>query len=197
MIGSLLSNYSITKNDFFLKYLKEDLSDFGSEELSSFLKDGYQSGDPYITKMATLFNSIYTHKMQCFFLTSRTFYKLLVNDPNNKYNSLSGLEYKILIKLMVDKTGHFECLRKPYHGRAGVFKLVQPQLVNTLYKLHDQELEDLKGTNWFAEREKDILKIYDSESKSKTVAEKSPADLRREMDRQIAEWKKQGGSDVG
>lgn len=105
--------------------------------------------------MTTLFNSIFTHHSQTFMLTRRSFYWLVKKDPNVNSNSLSGQEYSAMISKMLS-SGDFIYLREPVGRKAGVLKVVNPDIVQTLYRLH--------GKEWFDMQEQKVCDYYDNKT---------------------------------
>lgn len=152
-LSDIFENYNITIQDCFLKQTTKNIESFEIDEVVDALKKGYSNKDPNCVKMATLFNSIFTHHAQTFMLTRRSLCDIIKNDENSTYCNINSTEYKLMLSLMI-KSEHFQCLRLPKGRRAGVYKVVQPDLVKNLHKLHNIE--------WFQLQEKKVCEYYDS-----------------------------------
>lgn len=148
----LYRDYDITLNDCLLKHTTSDINDFQIKEVTESLDYAYNSKDPNQTKIATLMNAIFTHHAQTFMLTRRSFGELIKNDENSSYKSINGMEYKLILRLMLSNK-HFDCLRKPAGRKAGVYKAIHPDLVSALHKLHSKE--------WFDLQEQKVCGYYD------------------------------------
>lgn len=144
--------YNITLNDCLLKELTSDVNDFELSEVGTFLRYGYSSNDPNESKIVTLINAIFTHHSQTFMLTKKSYVDLIEKDTNSKYKSLNSLEYKNLIRIMLT-SGHFERIREPIGRKAGVYKLVCPDILDVLHKLHSAE--------FFKMQEEKVTAYYD------------------------------------
>lgn len=162
--------YKITLHDCLLKQITQDIQDFELKEVIEVLEYSYKSKDPNEKRMATLFNAIFTHHSQTFLLTKAAFRDLIKNDNNSPYSNISGTEYGTILSIML-KVGHFTCLRPSTGSKAGVYKLVHPDFVDALYKLHSKE--------WFDVQEQKVLDYYDSTEKQDKPT-KSIGDLMRE-----------------
>jgi hypothetical protein len=155
-LSDLLKDYRYTTNDCLLKETTEDLNSYGIPEFTQMLKDGYSSKDSYEVRMVSVLNSIFTHHAQTFLLTKKSLTELLEQDIYVKKKSINTATYKCFMN-MLNNNGHFECLRKPSNNKSGVYKLIQKDLVENLYKLHSAE--------WFKSQEQKVIDYYDETNK--------------------------------
>jgi len=155
-LSDLLKKYKFTTNDCLLKETTEDLDSYGIPEFTQMLRDGYGSKDSYEVRMVSVFNSIFTHHAQTFLLTKKSLAELLKQDQHVKVKSVNTQSYKCFMRIL-NNCGSFECLRKPTNNKSGVYKLVEPELVENLYKLHSAE--------WFRNQEQKVIEYYDETNK--------------------------------
>lgn len=178
----MLEEYQVQYHDFLLKYTTSDLDSFRIKEIGDNLKILYKHPDPNIKRMSTIMNAIYTHRMQAFMITKRSLVELLKNDPNQHYNSASGSDWGAVRDAM-KKLGHFEEIREPKNGKAGVYKLVYQPAIDVLYELHDLHVDSNKAANWFPHMESKLLEYWESESEP----EKQPVKKTKEQTRAAIE----------
>jgi hypothetical protein len=151
-IKGFFKDFDSGLHDCLLKNITQDIQSFVLTDVIDSLVDAYHSDSPNYIRMATLMNSIFTHHAQTFMLTRRSFNDLIKLDTNSEYDGINGVEYGVLLKLMIN-TSHFKCLRKPSGNRAGVYKIVHLGIVEALYSLHSKE--------WFELQEKKVCEYYD------------------------------------
>lgn len=159
----MLEEYKVQYHDFLLKYVTEDLEDFKLPEIGKDLKALYEYKDPNISRMTSIINAIYTHRMQTFMLTARSLEKLLKADSNQKYKSVSGSIWGSVRDAMKE-LGHFEEVREPTNGKAGVYKLIYQPAVDKLYELHDLHVDSNKSIHWFPQMESKLLGYWDNDN---------------------------------
>lgn len=157
----MLESYRLQYHDFLLKHVTQDIDNFPNDEVRNTLKYGYNSDCPVVARMTTLMNSIFTHRMQAFMVTQRSFELILKEDTNNIYNSMSGGIWASIRDAMISQ-GHFSLLREPTKGKAGVYKLVEPEAVDILHQLHDIHVNSNKSDKWFPHMEKKLLEYWDT-----------------------------------
>ena len=176
-INSFFKKYQITISDCFLKNTTKDIEEFKSKELIYLFKNGYNNGDPNILRLTTVLNGVFTHHAQTFMITRRILSGLIKNDNNSPYNQINGIDYKFLLSLMI-KNNDFICLRPSTNKKAGVYKLVNEELVQELYKLHSAE--------WFGIQEQKVCEFHDENINENNKKEKSKIEKTKEK------WRKQG-----
>ena len=113
-------------------------------------------------------NAVYTHRIQTFMLTRRSLVNLIKNDPNQSYNNASGSEWGSVRDAMID-LGHFQELRKPKNGKAGVYKMIYKGAVEKLYELHDIHVDSNKSEVWFPHMEEKLIEYWDGKTEEKEV----------------------------
>lgn len=123
------------------------------KEVQKILKFLYGSVDQNLkNRMGTIMNAIFTQNLQTFLLSKRTLYKLFLADSESKYKSLSSREYSLLLARLTN-SGLFETLRYPTINQAGVYKLINPEMVAII--------ESNIGRKLLALQEKNVVDFYD------------------------------------
>lgn len=160
----MLQDYKVQYHDFLLKHITTDLDSFAIQEIGDNLKVLYRDLDPNTARMTSIMNAIFTHRMQTFMITKRSLVNIIKNDPNQRYNSASGSNWGAIRDAMKD-LGHFQELREPKNGKAGIYKLVYQPAVDILYELHDLHVDSNKSTNWFPHMEQKLIEYWDANEK--------------------------------
>jgi len=166
IMNKIMQKFSITLNDFMLNEYTEDVEDFQITEIVNLFKDCYSSKDPGILRATTILNAIFTHRTLTFMVTRRQYNKILNSDVNHTKKNLSGSVYGLFIESL-KTNGMLKELREPSTGKAGVYKLIDPDLVKMLKKLHIKEVteafDDMMDFDKIqAEKEEKVLAYYDS-----------------------------------
>lgn len=193
-MNKIMQRFSITLNDFMLNEVTENVEDFRTDKIISLFKDCYCSSDPGILRATTLLNSIFTHRTLTFMVTKRQYNKILNNDVNHSKKEISGTIYNLFME-NVTKNGMIEQLRKPTHGKAGVYKLVDPDMISMLKELHVLEVteafdEMMNFDKIQDKKEEDVLAYYDSKQiKPKMTKEERKAEMRKELDKKFKKEK--------
>lgn len=130
-LDDIYNDFNATIHDCFLKKVTENLDSFEDPEIANFIKAGYNKDDPNALRMATIFNSIFTHQTTTFMITRSTASNLFEEDTHSKYNSCNSESYKILISYMIN-SGNFVCLEEQVGKKSGVYELVCKPLVDKL-----------------------------------------------------------------
>jgi hypothetical protein len=118
-----------------------------------------------VKKITTVINAVFTQKRQTFML-SRDFCVDLIKNDQNHGLSLGNKEYSKLL-FNITNCGLFEKLKEPTNRKAGVYKLVEPQLVLELHKLAAKE--------FFQAQEELVLDYYENITKTITDKTTTPA----------------------
>jgi hypothetical protein len=182
----ILQRFSITHNDFMLNEFTEDINDFQIDEIVFLLRDGYGSKDPGIRRTSTILNAIFTHRTLTFMVTRNQYNKILRRDPNHEKKDMSGSVYGLFIESL-KTNGLINELRKPKPGKAGVYKIVDPDITRYIKKLHAKEVteafdEMMNFDKIQSDKEKRILDFYDSiEAKEKKTKQERISDIERIM----------------
>jgi len=155
-LKDLIKDYDFTINDCLLKETTKDLADFKLEEVKDCLTDMYKHPSPLTRRMASVFNSIFTHHAQTFLLTKKSLIDLLNQDDLQDKKNISGQDYKLFI-FKLTNNGHFDVLRRPTGNKSGVYKLVQKDFVKQLHNLH--------SADWFDNQEQKVVDYYDEVGK--------------------------------
>ena len=103
-------------------------------------------------RMATILNAIFTQNLRTFMISRRTLVDLFKNDEQSKFKNLSSNDYALLLA-KITNSNMFQVLRKPTAKKAGVYKLIAPDLVEILFKRVAEEV--------FEVQEKYVLSYYD------------------------------------
>ena len=127
------------------------------KDLSKYIRSLYNSSSNEL-RLATILNSIFHQNLQTFMFSRDTLIELYKIDTMNSYRSLSNAHYKFLLE-RITNCKEFEVLRQPTSNKAGVYKLVEPKLVNLLHKNFSK--------NFFEAQEKFALDYYDKDRKNK------------------------------
>jgi len=122
------------------------------------LEDMYNSDNKIWTRLATILNAVFTSKRLVFILSRKILMELIKEDINSKYSSIGTVEYKELIFKLANG-GFFERLREPKPGKAGVYKIIEPEIV--------EELHIISSKEYFEAQEINALQIYDRLGKKK------------------------------
>jgi hypothetical protein len=133
----------------------------------------YENPDTTFKRLVSIFNSIFTQRMQTFMLSRNSAIKLIKEDPNHEL-SLSPNEYNHFLKI-ITQGGYFQVLKTHTKKKAGVYKLVHPELV--------KELRNLAAKEYFEAQEQAVLAYYDKDlesKKTKPLSGKELADKIRE-----------------
>jgi hypothetical protein len=159
-IKEIYEKYNTSLEDCFLKETSK-VDDF-EKEIGELLKQMYSHPNPNIIRMATIFNSILTHRHQTFMISRRILVKLFASETNSCYKSINDREYNILIYKML-KHGDFIRLREPSNEtpnnlKAGVYKTIEPDIIRILHTLH--------GVDYFKLQEEAVIKLYDEPNKN-------------------------------
>lgn len=139
-MNELMDMLSTKQDDFFLKFLTKDLKKFESKELVRQLKLGYESEDSNIVRSSTLFNALFTQRTLVFSITTRSFAKLVANDKLSRYKNCAGSEYKLMLKKIIN-SGFVKRLREPKNGKAGLYEVVQPSLIEFMKEIYTNDVE--------------------------------------------------------
>jgi len=186
MKNRILQRFSITHNDFMLNEFTEVVDDFQIDEIICLLKDGYGSKDPGILRTCTMLNAIFTHRTLTFMVTRSQYNKILRKDPNHEKKDMSGSVYGLFIESL-KSNGLIDELRKPKPGKAGVYKIVDPDIKKYIKKLHMKEVteafdEMMNFDKIQSDKEIRILEYYDSaEVKEKKTKEQSIEEIENIM----------------
>lgn len=86
-------------------------------------------------------------------ISKRKLVTLFKNDKNTSYKNIGTKDYKVFLA-KITNSGMFEVLRKPGPKQAGVYKLINKDIVNLL--------TTLVGEKILEKQEKYILNYYDS-----------------------------------
>lgn len=146
-------------DELFLKKTTK-LDEFKNEEIKQHLEPLYKAGfnETMKHRLGTIMNSIFTQENQTFLMSRDSTALLFEGDLDSKYKSCSNSDYKHLLKTITN-ISLFETLRIPVGRKAGVYKLVAPELVDTLYRL--------VGRKALEEQERKALEYYDGTDKPK------------------------------
>lgn len=148
------------KNDCFLKSLKT-LSEYKKEAEKSNSPEAYEAlnflysnkDEKILHRLATIINACLTQNTQTFCLSYRSLQILFTKDTDSQYKNLSSYDYRLLL-VNITNCDLFEKLREPTGKRAGVYRLVEPELVAILQKQVGKKYLELK--------EKKVLEFYES-----------------------------------
>lgn len=141
MTKNLFDILATTKNDYLLKEITLDIEEFKSKGLLEALKAGYNSKDPSILRNSTLFNSAFTHRSLVFLMTNRSFESLVKSDKLNKQDSCNSTAFRDMVRTLI-RRGFVVQLRKGKTGKAGLFEIVQPDLVNYMKQIYIQDVTE-------------------------------------------------------
>lgn len=146
-INKILNDFNSTISDCFLKKVTGDLKDFNDDGFVQVLSAMYDHKDSNNRRMATIFNSIFTHQTTTFMLTYSTAKILFEEDRNlgnTKYGSLNSKEYKLLICKMLE-SGYFKEIEKQIGRKSAVYELTEKTFVQALtYKCGSDTLKAKK-----------------------------------------------------
>jgi len=193
-MNKIMQRFSITLNDYMLNELTDNVEDFRIDKIINLFKDCYSSSDPGIIRATTILNAIFTHRTLTFMVTKRQYNKLFANDTTHTKKSLNGNVYGIFIESL-KTNGMIDELREPTNGKAGVYKLVDPDLVSMVRELHILEVTEaydelMNFEKIQAQKEEKVLNYYDSkEIKPAKTKEDIKAAIRKGL-----EEKARGGS---
>jgi hypothetical protein len=112
----------------------------------------YETPDTTFKRITSILNAIFTQRMQTFMLSRTSVIKLIKEDPNHDL-SLSPNEYNHLLKV-ISQRSYFEVLRPHTKKKAGVYKLIEPELT--------KELHRLAASEYFEAQEKNVLAFYET-----------------------------------
>lgn len=191
-MNKIMQRFSITLNDFMLNEMTDNVEDFRIPKIIDLFKDCYSSSDPGILRATTILNAIFTHRTLTFMVTKRQYNKLLTNDINHTKKNLSGSVYGLFIE-NIKKNGMIQELRKPTNGKAGVYKLIDPDLVSMVRELHQLEVTEaynelMNFDKIQAQKEEKVLEYYDNkEVKPVLTKEERKAKIREGLEQKIKE----------
>lgn len=143
----------------------------------------YENPDTLCKRMSTVFNAIFTQRMQVFMLSRNSTIKLIKEDLNHDL-SLSPSEYKFFLKA-ISNCGYFQVLREHTQKKAGVYKLIEPDMVKELHRLAAKE--------YFEEQEKHVLSFFENDRKVKQLMGKDnsfipdPKNYKSKLSKAVAE----------
>jgi hypothetical protein len=140
------------QDDFFLK--RTQPLDDHDLEIKKML-DIYYNQKGLQHRLATLLNSIFTQQTQTFLFSRKHAVELFKQDDLSKYRTVSHKDYSLLLAIITNSPDDFQVLRKPTNNKAGVYKLIEPQLVDVLIKL--------VGKKMLEAQEKKALDYYDQD----------------------------------
>lgn len=187
-MNKIMQRFSITLNDFMLNEITENIENFRTERIVNLFKDCYSSSDPGILRAATMLNSIFTHRTLTFMVTKRRYNKLLADDINHTKKEVSGTIYNLFME-NVTKNGMIKQLRTPTNGKAGVYKLIDPDMISMMKELHVLEVteafdEMMNFDKIQSQKEESVLDYYDSKD---IKPKKSKEDIKNEIRNKINE----------
>lgn len=176
---------TVVDYDCFIKEIGS-LSDFNTET-QEVLKFLYSSTGNQL-RMATIINSIFHQNLQTFMFSKPILNKLYEKDNNISLNSLNTHQYKAFFENF-KSCGVFVVLRESTNNRAGVYKLVQNELVALLHKNCSQKFFD--GQEKFAV---DYFDNYDQHKNKKVEiqAETTPEEKIKRKEQLKERIRKQG-----
>lgn len=128
----------------------------------------YETPDTTFKRITSILNAIFTQRIQTFMISRTSIIKLIKEDPNHDL-SLSPNEYNHLLKV-ISQQSYFEVLRPHTQKKAGVYKLIEPELTKELHRLAAKE--------YFEAQEKHVLDFYENNGKKS----KEPAKLTSTQD---------------
>lgn len=172
MAKNLFEILSTTQNDFLLKEVTNDLEDFQHDVLIERLSFGYDSKDPNLIRTMSLFNSAFTHRTLVFLLTNRSFVNIIQNDEHNKYKNCDGTAYKCMIKTAIQR-GFIKGLRKGTTGKAGLYEIVHPDLIQTMKEIYLRDVTEayeaaMDFEKVYAQKKQDAIDYWEGKEEEST-----------------------------
>lgn len=169
MTKNLFDILATTKNDYLLKELTSQTDGFQCDNLTEALKSGYSSRDPGILRNTTLFNSAFTHRSLVFLMTNRSFEALIKNDLLNKQDSCNSTSFRDMVRTLI-RRGFVNQLRKGRTGKAGLFEIVQPDLVSYMKEIYIADVtkayvEAMDFDKVYAEKKQDAIDYWEGDKK--------------------------------
>lgn len=123
------------------------------KDLREFLQYMYDSNDPVMNKVASFINAVICQSRLTFLMSTRIGSDLISEDANSDFKGLNSRTYNTIMYMFLTKTKWFERLREPTNKQAGVLELVQPVLLEMMYRV--------KGKEHFDAQKKVTLELYD------------------------------------
>lgn len=109
-------------------------------------------------RIAPIYNSLFNQNLQTFIFSRKTLIDLYAQDAKNANITINDKQYtKFLFEFCANPM--FEVLRVPTNNKAGVYKLIDPDLVSILHKNF--------SSKFFAAQEKFAVQYYDDHGKNK------------------------------
>lgn len=112
----------------------------------------YSRKDSLSLMVGSVFNAIFTQKTSAFMVTRRELDKLLYQDKEHDLDRIPCNRLYTMIMNRLIKTGFLEVIEKPTGSRGGLYRLVEPDMVELLKKsMFDEAYEEI---------EKERIKAY-------------------------------------
>ena len=142
------------------------------KDISALLKY-YYNASGFESRAASLINSLFYQNLQTFMFCRKTMARLYSQDPLSPYRTLNNRDYGMFLKTIINSPD-FEVLRLPTGSKAGVYKLVKPELVSLLHQNCSQkyfEAQEIFAIEYFDTdgnniKEEKIKKIKDKKQES-------------------------------
>ncbi|MDD5650837.1 MAG: hypothetical protein PHF86_10560 [Candidatus Nanoarchaeia archaeon] len=145
-------------------YLIQKVESFTNSEIIDFLNFFYKQEDSVVNLMGTFFNSIFTHKKQSFIFSKRIMNRLAQIDFNLKFKTFSYETYKDMMKRLFTHD-YLVRIREPQGKRAGVYKILDPDIVRILYEIAKDEYQGVTPQEYFESQEMAAVDFYDIKGK--------------------------------